>query len=190
MPPNNIIWWFPLEVTLKKQCFNTLTCYAGIDLFVPVPALFMGNCLWEVVVFLHLLCFPQTSLSWISSIFFFFPSVKSMEGVYRGLSETNTSLQKLLPMSDSASESGSPVGVQDRKQLLISTQNGISIVNFVHTHNKLTFTQLNILWNVRVHVKYADGNYGRFKNLKNWGINTTLIVSVWKTMWSYCFTTK
>lgn len=124
------------------------------------------------------------------NFFFFFPSVKSMEGVYRGLSETNTSLQKLLPMSDSASESGSPVGVQDRKQLLISTQNGISIVNFVHTHNKLTFTQLNILWNVRVHVKYADGNYGRFKNLKNWGINTTLIVSVWKTMWSYCFTTK
>jgi len=62
-------------------------------------------------------------------VFFSFTSVKSIEGVHRGLSETNSSLQKLLPMLDSASESGSPVEMQDREQLLIATQNGIAISN-------------------------------------------------------------
>lgn len=71
----------------------------------------------------------STDLVILDQLNFFFPAVKSMERVYRGLSETNASLQKLLPVSDSASESGSPVGLQDRKQLLISTQNGISISN-------------------------------------------------------------
>lgn len=55
--------------------------------------------------------------------------MKSMEGVDRGLSEVNMSLQNILPVLESASESGSPVGIPDGKQLLIATAKGILIAN-------------------------------------------------------------
>lgn len=100
-----------------EQGFNTSTCSAGTDLCAPALAGFASE---RGDFFRRLLCILQTSLSWSSSIFFF-PSVKPMEGVHRGLSETVISLQQ-LPVWGSPSESTFPAGVPDRKQLSISTQ--------------------------------------------------------------------
>lgn len=99
-----------------------------------------------------------------------------MAGVYRGLSEVNTSLQSLLPVLESASESGSPVGIPDGKQLLISTAKGVLIANSwmasVSRCAELVPSQQNALRCVCV--QCAEGSHGGFKHSPPWGMDVTL----------------
>lgn len=127
-----VVWSLSAEPRVTRGCHTGVSCGGGpegaafghldpLGPFVPVPTLERAPALPSPLPSTHLLVLDQLKV--------FFSSMKSMEGVYRGLSEVNTSLQILLPMLESASKSGSPGGIPDGKQLLIFTAKGILIAN-------------------------------------------------------------